>query len=72
MARTKIIPPMLLAESLRGIETPHVYMDQNKRPKVSEALIKWDSQGPKALEQGSGRSPEGVNQYFLKLIHYTP
>jgi hypothetical protein len=32
---------------------------------VKEALIKWDSQGPKALEQGSGRSPEGVNQCFL-------
>jgi hypothetical protein len=32
-----------------------------------EALIKWDSQGPKALEQGSGRSPDVVNQCFLKL-----
>jgi hypothetical protein len=44
--------------------------------RVKEALIKWDSQGPKALEppeggfEGSGRSPEGVNQYFLKSTHF--
>jgi hypothetical protein len=59
-------------------------VNQNKKPKVriakkqvirtllKKALIKWDSQGPKALEppeggvKGSGRSPEGVNQCFLK------
>jgi hypothetical protein len=44
------------------------YREVTVSAEFREALIKWDSKGPRALWRGSGRSPEGVNQCFLREL----